>query len=351
VPVDVYGGLFAAPTLAFLKVAPATNAPAAALNAVFDMDAWPDASASDVVSALGSAGCGSVDTLVCFDIGQGSASALVCPHGYPAYYYDVGRGSGRNRATSPARVDFCTCLDPPVILSHWDTDHWVGAKGHSRLHGQTWVTPRQKISTTHTLLANDILKAGGRVLVVPAGTPPMRWTVGGQEFDLRRCTATSGRNGTGLALVVTDKASGRAWVLTGDAAYNELPHAVPAYIAALVAPHHGADMGSASVPFGRSSHAYARLIYSFGPGNTFGKKKSPVQHPVQAAVLAHMGAGWVHGSWAPPPPGHRVAGSDVLATGAHASTHLDGAAATFAGGSPSLHHLSGCPNALPVTQS
>ena len=56
-------------------------------------------------------------------------------------------------------------------------------------------------------------------------------------------------------------------------------------------------MGAASIPFARSSQAYARLFYSFGPGNGHGPKKPPVQHPVAAAITAHTLASWSHGTW------------------------------------------------------
>lgn len=307
IPVDVYGGLFAPPTKAYLEAPAVQTGFTPGLDAAFDMDAWPDSTKDEVVAAIGRQVC-EIGALVCFDIGQGSASALTCSHGLPLYYYDVGRGSGRNAPTAPSKVDFCTCEQPPVILSHWDTDHWAGAVGHAGLHRRVWVVPRQKISTTHVLLANDILNAGGAILVVPAGTPPMRWTNGSQMFDLQRCTGTSGRNSTGLALVVTDLQSGRAFVLTGDAPYDCIPQQPPFDIAALVAPHHGADMGKKSVPFSRSGQDYSRLIYSFGPGNGHGPKDAAGSPPGPSRCggpyrggLASRRLGpataWPHNSW------------------------------------------------------
>lgn len=346
IPAEVYGGLFAPPTQAFLHAAPQPDAPSAALSAIFDMTTWPDATPAQVASALRPR-C-ALEALVCFDIGQGLASALVCRCGLPIYYFDVGCGSGRNAPTAPPRVDFCTCDRPPIILSHWDTDHWAGAKKQHALHGRTWIVPRQTISTTHTILANDILKAKGNILLVGHGAPPILWGSGAQAYDLRRCTGM-GRNGSGLALVVTDQKTNRAWVLTGDAGYDLLAQPTPSDIAAMVAPHHGADMGTSSLPFSRSTQAYARLIYSFGPNNAHGPGKPPVRHPVAAAVAAHASANWSHGSWTSP-PATCLAGADVLATATHTVVHLEGAGATWDGRTPILAHLAGCPNALPVRQ-
>ena len=345
-PVDVYGGLFAAPVEAFLLSAPA-HAPSGPLSAIFDMQTWPDASEAQLLHAL-TPQC-NLEALVCFDIGQGSANALVCKCGVPIYYFDTGRGSGRNAPTAPIHIDFCTCSSPTVILSHWDTDHWAGAAGHGGLQGRTWIVPRQTISSTHTIFANDILSAGGRILVVGHGAPVLTWSNGQQHYDLRRCIGRR-RNGTGLGLIVTDQPSGRAWVLTGDAGYHELPHPGPTDAAAMVAPHHGADMGLKSIPYTRSGSSYGRLFYSFGPGNRHGPKKPGVQHPVVAAINAHSSAGWGHGSWSRTSPASTRAGGDVLATATHPTIHLEGSAAGW-NGPPSLGHLSICPNAMPVPQN
>ena len=348
-PIDVYGGLFAEPARTYLRTA-STAEPSNQLSKLFDMTTWPDASHGDLLVAL-QPRC-NLEALVCFDIGQGSASALVCRCGMPIYYFDTGRGTGRNARTAPASIDFCTCSSPTVILSHWDTDHWAGAAGHAGLLACKWIVPRQKISTTHTVFANDILKAGGKIFVVSDNAPPLVWSSYRQDYDLRRATG-SGRNGSGLVLIVTDHASGRLWVLTGDAGYNLIAQHVRANadIAAMVVPHHGADMGANSIPFLRSSNQYARLFYSFGPGNGHGPRTPPVRHPVAAAVTAHQHSGWCHGTWVPTTAGQSIAGSDVLATATHLLTHLQAGAAGWIGPPPaSLGHLTRCPDAMPVPQ-
>lgn len=347
VPVAVYGGLFAPPVPAFLHSPPTAAVPSKTLNAIFDMNSWPDASAAELTGTLVPR-C-ELEALVCFDVGQGLASALVCKCGMPIYYFDVGCGSGRNTPTAPQRIDFCTCEQPPIILSHWDTDHWAGAKMQHLLHASHWIVPRQTISTSHVLHANDILKAGGTILVVGHGAAPITWSSGLQDYDLSRCTGT-GRNGTGLALVVKDQASNREWVLTGDAGYNLLAQPKPGDISAMVVPHHGADMGPGSIPFRRSGASYARLLYSFGPNNGHGPNNPPVRHPVTAAVAAHTNASWSHGAWTPATPATILAGGDVLATATHKTTHLQGAGASWTGTKPALSHLATCANALPVSQ-
>ncbi|BAV95740.1 MULTISPECIES: hypothetical protein [Bacteria] len=346
-PVDVYGGLFAPPIRAYLHAVPAT-APSGPLSTLFDMTTWIDSSHAELIEALRPQ-C-ELEALACFDIGQGSASALICRCGIPIYYFDTGRGSGRNAPTAPAVIDFCTCWSPTVILSHWDTDHWAGASGHTGLQACKWIVPRQTISTTHTVFANEILNAGGKIHVVGNGTSPLTWSSGQQDYDLRRATGT-GRNGSGLVLIVTDRTSRRSWVLTGDAGYDLIAQGAPNDIAAMVVPHHGADMGASSQPFLRSSNGYARLFYSFGPGNGHGPKTPPVRHPVAAAVTAHQNRNWKHGNWAPNTAGQSLAGGDVLATATHTFTHLQGGVAGWNGPPTSLGHLNVCNHAMPVPQS
>lgn len=345
-PVDVYGGLFAPPTLAYLHSASAT-APSGPLSTLFDMTTWPDASETDLIATL--SGKCKLEALVCFDVGQGSASALICRCGMPMYYFDTGRGSGRNALTAPARIDFCTCSSPTIILSHWDTDHWVGASSHAGLQACNWVVPRQTISTTHTAFANSILKAGGNILVVGNGAKPLMWSSGHQYYDLQRATGT-GRNGSGLVLIVTDSSYGRSWVLTGDAGYDLIAQHAPNDIAAMVVPHHGADMGPKSLPYPRSSDAYARLFYSFGPGNAHGPKKPPVRHPVATAVTSHQNRNWNHGSWTPATAGQSLAGGDVLATATHNLTQRGGGAAGWNAPPSLLGHLTICAHAMKVPQ-
>lgn len=345
-PAQVYGGLFGEPTTAYVNHLPG-SAPSAQLSAMFDMVTWPDANPQDLLSALGQPCI--LEALVCFDIGQGLAAALVCACGMPIYYFDTGCGSGRNTRTAPTSLDFCTCSQPTVILSHWDTDHWAAASGHSRLQQLTWIVPRQTISVTHTAFANSILNAGGKILVVGNGPPALQWRNAQQDFDLRRGTG-SGRNGTGLVLIVTDQPSGRSWVLTGDTGYDDIPHPVPRDVAAMLVPHHGANMGPNSIPLARPAGAYARLLYSFGPDNAHGAGSPPVRHPVSQAVAAHSGSGWAHGAWSVATPAHALAGSDVLATATHLSTHLGGAAAGW-NGPPTIVHLGSCPDAMAVPQT
>ncbi|QCX51607.1 metallo-hydrolase/oxidoreductase [Ralstonia pseudosolanacearum] len=346
VAVDVFGGLFSEPAVARLvsiSRSTATNA----LNAVFDMQSWPDASELELRRAL-NIKC-EITQLHMLDVGQGGAVAIICECGRPIYYFDVGCGVYRNTKTNPNPIQFCVCDDPPVILSHWDSDHWAGANLDTDLLKRVWIAPRQTVGAKHIAFANRILSAGGKILLVPqafSGT----FQAGQQKLKLQQCKgAPTDRNGSGLVLVVEDQNTDRGWLLTGDAPYNLIPGPLPSDLAAVVVPHHGADMGPGSKPPLCSQHAYSRLLYSFGPGNAHGR--TSVRHPTAAAVSAHSASGWGHGAWLPPPPGRGLAGHPVLATASHPHSHHGGIAVGWTSAPPTAAHLASCGKAMQVTQT
>jgi hypothetical protein len=325
-PVDVYGGILAAATEAFLVSAARSSAvESAALDAEFDIDLWPDATDEQIGEALSE--IGDVESLIAYDVGQGTALGLLDNNENVRLFFDLGAGAYGNVKTRPPQLRFCWRASPPVILSHWDSDHWAGETRDPDAVKATWVAPRQRnLGPTHHAFAGKIATSG-RLLIwaAPAGRTRRHALRPGQTLTLARCTGTS-RNGSGIAALV-EASGGDAWLLTGDAGYHELGLTLPVQLSALVVPHHGADMGAKSIAPTRPG-GYTRLLYSFGPDNTHGRTK--VKHPTSAAVMHHAGRGWWHGTWPTATPAHSVAGGDVLATteNGHGQTagHLESAA-------------------------
>jgi hypothetical protein len=319
--VEVFGALLAAPVTAHLKSVQRDIPQSAALNATFSPDTWPDASSAQLSSAL--ANLPALEYLIGLDVGQGTAVGLADANQDIHLYFDLGGGVYRNAPTRPKPLMFCWRVDAPIVLSHWDSDHWSGEITDPQARPRTWIAPRQSITKKHIAFANRILRGGGSLLIW--GTAPssiLLHLAGAQTLELRRCTGPANlRNGSGIAAIVEHAHSNNQWLLTGDAGYHEIG-SLPGSPVAIVVPHHGADMGSKSVAPKRPA-AYARLFYSFGPGNRHGKNPG-VQHPVTAAMTAH--AAWNHGTWVGTTPGHSLAGSDVLASASHRGTHLNGVA-------------------------
>ncbi|WP_439611936.1 hypothetical protein [Reyranella sp.] len=317
---DVFGSLFTPPIAARYKISRPPIKDTKALDLVFDMSTWPDANLEDIEGAIRSSVA--ADYLAVYDIGQGSANALLDQDRFPSLYFDLGCGVYRNAHTAPATVQYCWTQNPVVVLSHWDADHWAGANKDPQALQRTWVAPRQSIGPIHAGFANRILQAGGHILIWPSGSgPPVHLHTGSRTVELSRCLG-NGRNGSGIAMIIEDNHVDRSWLLTGDAGYHELSMALPTNLSAVVVPHHGATMHQSSQPLSPAA-GYRRLLYSFGAGNRHGS--TGVQHPTTNAVNLHQAAGWAHGTWPTnQPPGGTLAGADVLATATHAPQHLGG---------------------------
>ncbi|WEK58873.1 MAG: hypothetical protein P0Y52_04880 [Candidatus Brevundimonas phytovorans] len=351
IPCDVYGGLFMPAIPSKHEASFVSEETSAALDRIFNMDDWPSADPAEVERILASR-C-RLDQLIALDIGQGSANALVCECGAPNYYFDVGCGVYRNAKTAPTSLEFCTHAHPPVILSHWDADHWSAASLDADLRKRDWIAPRQTVGPKHLAFAATILNDNGAIHILDRipGAPPISWSRRAQTFELRHCTGKS-RNGSGLALVVTDRDVDRSWVLTGDAGYHEIGGPAPAPVSAVTVPHHGARMAAKSKP-PKPSEGYARLLYSFGPGNSHGSTN--VRHPTQHAIDKHLTAGWSHTMWSKDCGGEGVGVPPVLTTADHAASsphdHLGGAAAGWTSPpSPPDHLVNDCHKKMPVTQ-
>jgi hypothetical protein len=185
----------------------------------------------------------------------------------------------RNAATFPSSLKkFCFTQKPPIILSHWDFDHWSSARRDPSSLAMTWIAPRQAVGPTHVALMTNL----SQLLLIPSNFTA-KWR--GQLY-LERCTG-SGRNHSGLSLTISNTSNdgGDKMLFPGDARYSCVPSFPPMrdYLS-VVAPHHGADMRNHTVPTGNCWPA-SRLVYSYGPGNSF-------NHPRCVTRRDHDSAGW-----------------------------------------------------------
>ncbi len=274
--------LYAAGTRRFLSDAqPVEGELAVALTKAFSLDDVEDATEEQIRIALGSP---RVDHVLIYDVGQGSASAISeLSNSTPALYYDLGGGVGSNSRTFPTRLkQFCWTKNPPIVLSHWDWDHWSSGNRDARSKKQTWIVPRQTLGAVHRSFAAGIQRHG-RLLVWPNG---LKSVVRGC-VSIEKCTG-AGKNNSGLAMIVTGP-NGDKVLLPGDARYTAIPSLTPrptSQFVSIVAPHHGGTSGGAYAPT-CPALAHSRLVYSCGNGNTYG-------HPATRTIANHQGAGWNH---------------------------------------------------------
>ena len=163
-------------------------------------------------------------------------------------YFDFGGGAAPNTFTFPTKLaTFCQCNSPPIILSHWDHDHWSSEGRNSRVHARTWIVPRQvsnnvKRAPHHSSLIKAIQAAGGSILAWPSGLSTKQ--IGQLEINL--CTGSS-KNNSGLSLEVYPPSGVSALpvLMPADAGYDDL-RVVPAngQHDAILCPHHGGHSNS-----------------------------------------------------------------------------------------------------------
>jgi hypothetical protein len=333
-PAEVYPRMFGPPTLTFANFKPTPPKVAKSLSESFSLDHLPRATWSDVDAVLRPVGA---DSLAVYDVGQGSASALLSADG-PTLFFDLGCGVYRNAGTTPHQLRFCPQTGcpvgspgrPTVILSHWDADHWAGVfadPANYQFLGGDWIVPYQDAGSPgipHIGLVHDILRRGGTLWIYdpPPGQVDKVYLPDGRQLNLIRATGKS-RNDSGFVLCIDDVLT-RSWLLTGDAGYDcFLDLLDDRTYEACVVPHHGATLSSPT-PVAKPFET-KRLVFSYGPNNAHGRNGRI--HPTKGTVESYRVATWSVDPWEfVTEPGHRKGTRDIR------STSLNG---------PSCKHLGG----------
>lgn len=283
------------------------------LDALVDMPGGKEAN-HDVLSRLFQDvdRAAEVPDVVVVDVGQG-ALAAVCARGggdQPLLFVDLGWPTNSNRAGQPSCRPDVTGLRTPVVLTHWDWDHWglalntikwAGTPKHCVIDWNVaalerpWVVPGVgkkwggvKLSPMHWRFALVLARKGNLYR-----WPSPNFVVSNSRLMV---TPVSGgrpgnRNNHGLVVVVADQLNGRgprrAILLPGDADYSCLPFLkrgwTPAYtFSGLAASHHGGKVTAAKIPTAASP---AWLAISVGKGNRY-------KHPAEQAQHGYIEKGW-----------------------------------------------------------
>lgn len=226
-----------------------------------------------------------------YDVGQGNCNAIVNSYSMPVVYYDFGRPLSFNNKTAPSPwPKFCFTERPPIILSHWDFDHWAGAKlGKGRWHSDAtntpWIAPRQYLSPNHLKFVIELIK-NSSLFYWPAALNSMSTSFG----EIVRCSGPNNglkeeRNNSGLALFATTANHHQnglmmSVLLPGDAEFQYITSRNTYSLVGLVASHHGAK-----ISFAPPAANGGKLALSVGSGNCYG-------HPQPQALSHYSAAGW-----------------------------------------------------------
>jgi len=254
--------------------------PAKTLSRLVSLNSVPDAAVTSIEAAFSGLPTDEPTHLAVYNVGQGSCAAVCTADNVPIAYVDFGGGVTRNAKTYPASLRFCFTQEPPVVLSHWDLDHWVSGKKHPNALDLTWIAPRQKMGASHLKFATE-LQRRGKLLIWPTGLATAT-TGHGTLFKLQK---HRDRNYSGLVVVAeVGSPSAKVRVLCpGDAPYHRLPTAAVSGLSGLVATHHGGLYRADSPPAPASTPG--AIAYSFGTGNSY-------KHPHKLAVSRHASGGW-----------------------------------------------------------
>ena len=234
------------------------------------LDAVEDASDEAVSAELPGLEHTRFSAAAVYDVGQGGCNALIADQGIPRLYFDFGGGVQANGSTyALSGQSFCFTANPPVVLSHWDWDHWSSAQRNPRAHDLTWIAPRQLVGPATTRFAGKL-----KHLLLWAGHELKLGLV-----VLERCIgASSNRNESGIAMLLHDSGSDGRMLFPGDAGYASVPAATGTFTSVLL-PHHGGATGGGTVVDPDGS-AHGRLVCSAGPCNSYG-------HPSPSVMRAH----------------------------------------------------------------
>ncbi len=249
------------------------------LSNLFSLNDIPDASEEGIRMYLDRPIVG--DTfLAVYNVGQGSCCAVCSLPARPHLYYDLGGGVTRNASTYPSDLQFCFTDNPPVILSHWDMDHWISGQKDTQALNLKWLVPRQRMGVSHLKFANE-LNRRGNLLVWPDDIAFMDFTFG----RVLKLPAHHNRNYSGLVLLarVGNVNKYNNILCPGDAPYNKISHSSLTNISGLIATHHGGNYRSDHPP---GPTAEYNIVYSFGVNNTYG-------HPKDIALEKHYSNGWL----------------------------------------------------------
>ena len=277
--VSQYINLFAAPVQHdLIQISAVNDDIAERLQMAHSLEPVENASQTDIEGALDRSE--HANAAAVYDVGQGACNALI-RDSYPVMYFDLGGGvRGNARTYPPALHKFCFGSAPPIVLSHWDQDHWASAQRDTDALHQTWVVPRQgnTLLSSHVSFLAQLLRCGANVLVWPETLP----SVSAGRITVERCTGT-GRNNSGLALTFRNrKYSPGAMLFPADSRYDCIPLAATQAFTSLVASHHGGRTKSTFVPASDGA-AHGRLVFSVGAGNTY-------KHPLASESQAHHAA-------------------------------------------------------------
>jgi len=234
-----------------------------------------------------------IHSIVIYNVGQGLCSAVCDDTLTPYVYFDFGRGERINRITDPNTIQYEFKNNPPVILSHWHADHWIGVKYDLRVLNSFWVIPDQKKGAGATKLHADLFARGNVGILNNDCVTPY-----GTIFVTKGNCKQPHNNGLGLLVefnkFINNSLIKRRILLPGDNRYKYIRQQYLEDLDGLVASHHGGRysgeqvLNSAQIP---GNTRNGTIVYSYGRHEHFLPHNNSHKHP--SHVQDYMSRGWV----------------------------------------------------------
>ena len=270
-----------------------------------------------------------------YDVGQGSASALVDHYEHPLVFFDIGKPISVYDHTKPSLYPrFFNCdraneNHTPVVLSHWDFDHWAGVLQSAYVRNDRagvkhavltlipdaleryWIAPNQEhlnLGPTHRELIRLLKKSTNGSTSLRAlqywpdslGQLPFTHGVIVRSVPDARASesVSSQRNNSGLAMLITFRRdisfSPSHWLLLpGDARWESIPIDFgDLELVGMVIAHHGGKLGAVPQASGWAclDRKNPNVVCSVGRVNWNGNR--PYGHPHDHMQLEHAEGGW-----------------------------------------------------------
>ncbi|MEK3759626.1 hypothetical protein MKZ07_14355 [Paenibacillus sp. FSL P4-0338] len=251
---------------------------------LFSLNDFPKSNENELTNLLTQNRFASKTFLAVYNVGQGNCSA-VCNslNSSPIVYYDFGGGCYSNAHTYPSGQQYCFTNNPPIVLSHWDNDHWSSAN-HLRspwAKNYPWIVPDQPLNATQLKFASELAFLGNLYIWPRISTLKLIRTGYGAFFY---CDGTS-KNDSGLGFLYSSEQEDIRALLPGDAAYKYINSRFKNDLSSIVASHHGGNRRLDPPPFARSTQSNTNIVYPYGLHNSYG-------HPGVLRFGEHVHFGW-----------------------------------------------------------
>lgn len=211
------------------------------------------------------------------NVGQGNMNILVNDLDAPVCYFDLGAGFGPNHHTRPHTIPTDLAPGVPVVLSHWDIDHWILGNEIPTAMNRMWFAPLQNCGPTTCKFLDKLHSTGNLVLLEGE---PARWLNLGR-VDLAFADGPT-KNDSGLLLRVPLR-SGKKLLCPGDASIWAIPDIGSTSWGGLVVPHHGSRHSVGTPPKPWRPGCIAAI--SYGQENTY-------RHPAPEVFDSYAKNGW-----------------------------------------------------------